>query len=179
MFSKNAPSDESAHGGGGEKAVFVSPHPRFLSLLKTPSITRKLTLLYLASTVVLLALAAGFLYWTLKRSLAHTRHALLASKVEVLRNLLQQPGKAAVLADEVEHEASESQPRPRIPPRRRSRSPSGTSGGRTTIQVVVLGVASSVTWVQRACNLRPSSRSSCRSGSCTRAGPPCPAASWD
>jgi two-component system heavy metal sensor histidine kinase CusS len=74
------------------------------------SITRRLTLLYVASTAALLLLAAGFLDWTLKRNLDHTRHAMLASKVEVLRGLLQQPDKAEVLADEVEHEAWESQP---------------------------------------------------------------------
>jgi two-component system heavy metal sensor histidine kinase CusS len=75
------------------------------------SITRRLTLLYVASTTALLLLAGGFLYWNLKRSLEATRHALLASKVEVLRRLLrEQPDKAEVLANEVEHEASESQP---------------------------------------------------------------------
>jgi two-component system heavy metal sensor histidine kinase CusS len=75
------------------------------------SITRRLTWLYVASTGALLVLAAGFLYWTLKRDLEHTRHGLMASKIEVLRLLLrEQPGKAEALASEVEHEASESQP---------------------------------------------------------------------
>ncbi len=75
------------------------------------SITRRLTLLYVACTAALLLLSAGFLYWTLKGNLDHTRHGLLASKIEVLRLLLrEQPDKADVLASEVEHEASESQP---------------------------------------------------------------------
>ncbi len=75
------------------------------------SITRRLTLLYVASTLALLVLSAGFLYWTLKRNLDHTRHGLLASKIEVLRLLLREhPEKAEVLVSEVEHEASASQP---------------------------------------------------------------------
>jgi two-component system heavy metal sensor histidine kinase CusS len=75
------------------------------------SITRRLAFLYVASTAGLLVLTAGFLYWTLKRQIEQTRHGLMASKVEVLRHLLrEQPAKADVLANEVEHEASESQP---------------------------------------------------------------------
>lgn len=75
------------------------------------SITRRLTWLYVASTAALLVLAAGFLYWTLKRNLEHTRLGLMTSKLEVLRLLLrEQPAKAVALASEVEHEASESQP---------------------------------------------------------------------
>lgn len=74
------------------------------------SITRRLTLLYVASTAALLVLADGFLYWTLKRSLDATRHAMVASKIEVFRLLLQDPDKTDVLASEVEHEASEGGP---------------------------------------------------------------------
>lgn len=74
------------------------------------SITRRLTLLYVASTAALLLLAGGILYWTLKRNLEHTRDALLAGKVAVLRGLLRAPDQAAALASEVAHEASESQP---------------------------------------------------------------------
>lgn len=78
---------------------------------RTWSITRRLTLLYAASTAALLLLSSGYLYWTLKRGLEHTRQGLLASKIEVLRGLLrEQPGQTEVLANEVEHEASESQP---------------------------------------------------------------------
>lgn len=75
------------------------------------SITRRLTWLYVASTAALLLLVGGFLFWTLQRSIKHTRHGLMASKIEVLRGLLrEQPEKAEALASEVEHEASESQP---------------------------------------------------------------------
>jgi two-component system heavy metal sensor histidine kinase CusS len=64
-----------------------------------------------ASTAALLVLAGGYLFWTLQRSVHHTRHALMASKVEVLRGLLRElPEKAEALASEIEHEASESQP---------------------------------------------------------------------
>lgn len=75
------------------------------------SITRRLALFYMASTIALLVLSAGFLYWTLKQNLDATRHAMLASKLEVLRLLLrEQPDKTDVLVNEVEHEASASQP---------------------------------------------------------------------
>jgi len=70
-----------------------------------------LTLLYVVSTTTLLLLADGFLYWTLKEKLEVTRYAMLASKIELFRLLLRQhPAKADVLANEVEHEASESHP---------------------------------------------------------------------
>lgn len=63
----------------------------------------------MASTAILLLLAAGFLYWVLDRNLDARDHALLMSKVQVLRLLLrEQPGKTELLANEVEHEASES-----------------------------------------------------------------------
>lgn len=76
---------------------------------RTWSITRRLTLHYVASTTALLLLAGGFLYWALKGDVDAMRHAMLASKIEVLRQLVwQQPNKADVLADEVEHEASGS-----------------------------------------------------------------------
>lgn len=75
------------------------------------SITQRLTLLYAASTAALLVLAGSILYWTLQHSLVHTRYGLLASKVEILRTLLREHAdKAEVLVNEVEHEASESQP---------------------------------------------------------------------
>jgi two-component system, OmpR family, heavy metal sensor histidine kinase CusS len=75
------------------------------------SITRRLTMLYVASTAALLVLAAGFLYWTLKHNLEHTRQGLLASKLEIFRRLLlEHPTESEVLINEVEHEASGSQP---------------------------------------------------------------------
>ena len=113
MCLKNADSNEPENRRTGESApVAVSPFRRFAPspALGTPSITQRLTLLYVASTTALLLLAAGFLYWTLKRNLDHTRLALLGSKIEVLRLLLREPDKSAVLASEVEHEASENHP---------------------------------------------------------------------
>jgi hypothetical protein len=73
------------------------------------SITLRLTLLYVASTGLLLLLAAGFLYWALQRSLDARDHALLVSKLQVLRLLLrEQPQATDVLTNEIEHEASAS-----------------------------------------------------------------------
>ncbi len=72
-------------------------------------ITRRFTVLYVASTAVLLLLAVGFLHWALERSLAARDRALVVSKVQVLRLLLRQaPGKSEALISEVEHETSES-----------------------------------------------------------------------
>jgi len=71
------------------------------------SVTRRFTVLYLASTAVLLLLAEGFLYSALQTSLFQRAHTLLGSKVRVLRLLLRaQADKTDVLASEVEHEAS-------------------------------------------------------------------------
>jgi two-component system heavy metal sensor histidine kinase CusS len=70
-----------------------------------------LTFLYVASTAALLALSTGFLYWTLKRNLQATRLGMLASKVQVMRVLVRQHSDSdGVLMNEVEHEASTSQP---------------------------------------------------------------------
>ena len=74
------------------------------------SIARWLTLHYVAWTTALFCLAIGFLYWTLKHSLDNARYGMLAGKVEVLGTLVKSPDKKAVLANEIEHEATESQP---------------------------------------------------------------------
>lgn len=75
------------------------------------SIMRRLTLLYVACTITLLVFTVAVLYWTLKRNLETTRHAMLANKVRVLQLLLREhPQKAEALVSEVEHEAAESQP---------------------------------------------------------------------
>ena len=72
------------------------------------SVTRRFTLLYAASTVLLLSLAAGYLYWALARGLDARDDALMASKANVLRLLLrEQPDATDVLASEVSHEATE------------------------------------------------------------------------
>ncbi|MBI5505533.1 MAG: heavy metal sensor histidine kinase [Deltaproteobacteria bacterium] len=66
-------------------------------------------MVYAVSTAVLLLLTAGFLYLALERSLDARDHALLASKVQVLRVLLRQESRHTdVLVSEVEHEATES-----------------------------------------------------------------------
>ncbi len=72
------------------------------------SIARHLTLLYVASTGMLLLFAGGYLYWELSRNLDARDRALLSSKVHVLRSLLsQKPLQREALANEVEHEATE------------------------------------------------------------------------
>lgn len=73
------------------------------------SIARRFRALYAASTAALLLLTGGFLYYTLERSLDVRDHALLASKVQVLRVLLREEARHRdVLVSEVEHEATES-----------------------------------------------------------------------
>ena len=72
------------------------------------SITRRFTLLYVGSTGILLLLAVGFLYWTLKKNLDMRDRALVVSKARVLRLLLREtPEEQAVLASEIQHEAAE------------------------------------------------------------------------
>jgi len=93
------------------KNVETGAFPGAVARPRTWSITRRLTLLYVVSTAVLLLAAGGFLYETLQRNLEHTRRGLLAGKLEVLRLLLREhPRQAEALANEVEHEASASQP---------------------------------------------------------------------
>jgi two-component system heavy metal sensor histidine kinase CusS len=93
------------------KNVETGAFPGAVARPRTWSITRRLTLLYVVSTAVLLLAAGGFLYETLQRNLEHTRPGLLAGKLEVLRLLLREhPRQAEALANEVEHEASASQP---------------------------------------------------------------------
>ncbi len=74
------------------------------------SIAGRLTLLYLASTALLLTLASGFLYWGLQRSLTVQDNALLTGKIKILQLLLRDHSeKTDMLVNEVEHEAAESQ----------------------------------------------------------------------
>jgi two-component system heavy metal sensor histidine kinase CusS len=73
------------------------------------SVARRFTLLYVASTAVLLLLAVGFLDWALNRTLDISRQGLIANKIEVLRLMLRDhPERTDLLALEVEHEASAS-----------------------------------------------------------------------
>ncbi len=86
------------------------PDPRLpvpAPLRRLWSITGRLTLLYVASTTLLLLIAAGYLYWGLEQSLAREDRALLAGKFRVLRGILEeQHGQTGVLENEIEHEAS-------------------------------------------------------------------------
>jgi len=72
------------------------------------SITQRFTLLYVASTALLLILAAGYLNWALERNMDARDHALIISKAQVLRLLLrEQPDNTETLQSEIEHEATE------------------------------------------------------------------------
>lgn len=63
------------------------------------SIARRLTLLYGASSFLMLALAAIYLYWSLASNLEREDNAFLTDKVRVLRNLLRDsPGGVSLLA---------------------------------------------------------------------------------
>lgn len=78
---------------------------------KVWSITKRFTFLYVVSVAILLFLAVGYLYWTLKQSIEFSRLGLLQSKVEVLRKLIsEQPRTYQALVNEVEHEADSSYP---------------------------------------------------------------------
>ncbi|MBI4622973.1 MAG: heavy metal sensor histidine kinase [Verrucomicrobia bacterium] len=75
------------------------------------SIISRLTLLYVVSTTVLLLGTAGYLDWVVRHNLDAQNHALVASKVRVLRTLLRSPqDQTQVLASEIEHESGEEQP---------------------------------------------------------------------
>ena len=66
---------------------------------------------YLVSTTLLLLLAAGFLYWSLERSFAARDQGLVSSKAQVMQLLLREyHDRPDVIASEVIHEASTSQP---------------------------------------------------------------------
>jgi len=75
------------------------------------SITGRLTLYYAGATILLLLIASGFLYWSLTQALASQDRRLVASKLQVLRHLLQeQADKPDALASEIEHEGGAGQP---------------------------------------------------------------------
>jgi two-component system heavy metal sensor histidine kinase CusS len=88
----------------------TEPDPRLPlpAILRHPwSITARLTWLYAGSTAIVLLLAAGYLHWGLTQSLAREDRALVAGKLQVLRLMLrEQPDNPAMLAGEIEHEAS-------------------------------------------------------------------------
>ena len=74
------------------------------------SITRRLTLLYAGSSLVMLVLAAAYLYWSLVGDVERDDNAFLANKIQECRRLLGEgPKDSALLAHEVESEAAASQ----------------------------------------------------------------------
>lgn len=81
--------------------------PRPAMVRRPWSISRRLTALYVGSTALLLLLAAGYLYWGLRESLAREDRALVMGKFNVLSVLLRDhPEKIEALSSEVEHEAA-------------------------------------------------------------------------
>jgi hypothetical protein len=75
------------------------------------SIAGRLTRHYAGSTLALLLIAAGFLYWGLVRELHQRDQRLVASKLQVLRHLVAQyPAGSEALSSEIEHEAGEEGP---------------------------------------------------------------------
>ena len=74
------------------------------------SITRRLTLLYAAGSLLMLVLATAYLYWVLAENLERDDNAFLANKVQELRRLLdERPNDKQLLAHEVQIEAEASQ----------------------------------------------------------------------
>jgi two-component system, OmpR family, heavy metal sensor histidine kinase CusS len=71
------------------------------------SIAARLAWLYVGATAALLLVAGLFLNWGLARSIRVSGDQLLASKMGVLRLLLQDPSKLEALKSEIEHEAGE------------------------------------------------------------------------
>ncbi len=81
------------------------PLPGFVR--RARSISRQLTLLFAGSTLLLLLIAAGYLYWGLRDSLGRQDRALVLGKFQVLSLLLREhPEKTEALASEIEHEAA-------------------------------------------------------------------------
>ena len=74
------------------------------------SITRRLTLLYAASSGVMLVAATAYLYWSLAENLEREDNAFLANSIQECRRLLLgRPGEEGLLAHEIQVEAAASQ----------------------------------------------------------------------
>jgi two-component system heavy metal sensor histidine kinase CusS len=70
------------------------------------SISRRLTLLYAATTALLLVLAAAYLYWTQVENLQREDYDFLVDKIQDCRRLLQEhPNETRQLVNEVQIEA--------------------------------------------------------------------------
>ena len=75
------------------------------------SISRRLTVLYAASSFLMLVLATAYLYWSLVGNIDREDNAFLADKIRVLRNLLRErPQEMALLKEEAQ--SSGAAPRP-------------------------------------------------------------------
>lgn len=73
------------------------------------SIARRLTVLYVAMTAVLLVLAAAYLYWSQVNNLEREDNDFLVNKIQDCRRLLQErPGDTRPLINEVQIEATTS-----------------------------------------------------------------------
>lgn len=90
-------------------SMTTEPDPRLplpAALRRSWPIAHRLTLLYAGTTTILLLMAAGYLYWGLRESLAREDRALVLGKFNVLRLLLREhQDKTEALASEIEHEA--------------------------------------------------------------------------
>jgi two-component system heavy metal sensor histidine kinase CusS len=73
------------------------------------SISRRLTLFYVATTAVLLVLAAAYLYWTQVNNLEREDTDFLVNKIQDCRRVLQErPNDTSLLINEVQVEATAS-----------------------------------------------------------------------
>jgi two-component system heavy metal sensor histidine kinase CusS len=76
------------------------------------SIARRLTLLYVAATALLLVLAAAYLYWSQVKNLEREDDDFLISKIQDCRRLLEEhPEDTRLLVNEVQIEADASLPK--------------------------------------------------------------------
>lgn len=74
------------------------------------SIARRLTLLYASSSLLMLVLAAAYLYWSLVRDVERDDNDFLANKIQECRRLIKEgPKDNPLLAHEIETEAAASQ----------------------------------------------------------------------
>src|SRR5229473_5655561 len=94
MSSKNAKIERSALSG----------------VIRRWSIERRLTLLYVTLSFLMLTLAGAYLYWSLVEDAERDDNAFLANKIQECRRLLLgYPSDAPLLAHEVQTEAAASQ----------------------------------------------------------------------
>jgi two-component system, OmpR family, heavy metal sensor histidine kinase CusS len=73
------------------------------------SISRRLALIYSASSLVMLVLATGYFYWSLVDNLSEDDNAFLANKIQECRRLLRVHPNKELLAHEIQVEAAASQ----------------------------------------------------------------------